>query len=96
MINYKVEPILPGSLRLISLEAIEVREDKLQEKIQAGASEPDSPRVFSTALSCLKPRCLCVMPWFNESVSGADEASNKFFWIYYGSIFWEILFVSGY
>ena len=47
MINYKVEPILPGSLRLMSLEVIEVREDKLKEKIQAGASEPDSPRVFS-------------------------------------------------
>ena len=46
MINFKVERILPGSLRLMSLEAIEVREDKLEEKIQAGASEPDSPRVF--------------------------------------------------
>jgi len=40
MIYFKVEQILPGSLGLILLEAIEVREEKFKERIQAGAPEP--------------------------------------------------------
>ena len=51
MINYKVKPMLPGSMSLTTKLAYEAGKNMLQEKIQAGAPKPDSPNFFSAALS---------------------------------------------
>ena len=71
--------MLPGSLSLTTPLAYEVKEDWLQERIQAAASEPDSPNVFEAAFT--RPPPDIVLDYLYDKCPGKLEfvAFSAFF-----------------